>query len=164
MLQSWRVAGKLGGLYEAAATRDKLKPAAIWEIERGRALMPARLEEASVVRSAFYRAVLRLFEKVDMLILPTAQVFPFDVTLDWPKEVGGRAMDTYHRWMEIVVAGSMSGCPVINVPAGFSAEGLPMGLQIMAPRYAELDLLRVAHAYEQATGWNLDDLPVAASG
>ena len=73
-------------------------------------------------------------------------------------------MDTYHRWMEIVVAGSMSGCPVINVPAGFNAEGLPMGLQIMAPRYAELDLLRVAHAYEQATGWNLDDLPAAVSG
>lgn len=152
-LRSWRVAGKLGGLYEAAATRDKLKPAAIWEIERGRVLTPARLEEASVVRSAFYRAVLRLFEKVDVLILPTAQVFPFDVTLDWPKEVGGRAMDTYHRWMEVVVPASLLGLPVVAVPAGFSAEGLPAGIQIIGRPRDDLGVLQAAKAYEQATDW-----------
>ncbi len=115
--------------------------------------MPARLEEASVVRSAFYRAVLRLFEKVDVLILPTAQVFPFDVDLDWPKEVGGRAMDTYHRWMEVVVPASLLGLPVVSVPAGFSAEGLPAGIQIIGRPRDDLGVLQVAKAYEQATDW-----------
>ena len=72
-------------------------------------------------------------------------------------------MDTYHRWMEVVVPGTLSGCPVINVPAGFSIHGLPMGLQIIGKRYADFATLQMAHAYEQATRWNLDRHPPAVS-
>jgi amidase len=68
-------------------------------------------------------------------------------------------MDTYHRWMEVVVPGTLSGCPVINVPAGFSKNGLPMGLQIIGKRYSDLSTLQVAYSYEQATRWNLDMQP-----
>jgi amidase len=62
-------------------------------------------------------------------------------------------MDTYHRWMEVVVPATMSACPVLNVPAGFSPEGLPMGLQLWGPMRSEFRLLQIARAYEEATGW-----------
>ena len=75
---------------------------------------------------------------------------PFDAELHWPKEVAGKPMDTYHRWMEVVIGGTLAGLPVINVPAGFGPSGLPMGLQVMGKAQGDLALLQVAHAYEQA--------------
>jgi amidase len=86
-------------------------------------------------------------------VLPTAQVFPFDAKLDWPKEIAGRSMDTYHRWMEVVIPVTMSGCPAISVPVGFNQAGLPMGMQIVGPNHGEFGLLQIAYAYEQAAGW-----------
>jgi amidase len=59
-------------------------------------------------------------------------------------------MDTYHRWMEVVIGGTMAGLPVIAVPAGFSAQGLPMGLQIMGQPRADLEVLQLAHAWHEA--------------
>ena len=58
--------------------------------------------------------------------------------------------------MEVVIPGTLSGCPVVNVPAGFGPKGLPMGLQIIGPRYKDFSTLQIAYAYEQATRWNLD--------
>jgi amidase len=55
--------------------------------------------------------------------------------------------------MEVVVPASMAGCPTINVPVGFNADGLPMGMQIIGRRYADLAVLQLAYAYEQATRW-----------
>lgn len=153
-LRSWRVAAKLGPLLDQPETRDALKPAAVWEIERGRALTLAQIEAASQVRSAWYRAALRLFSRYDMLAAPVAQVFPFDVTLDWPAEIAGRSMDTYHRWMECVVPASLLGLPAISLPAGFGApHGLPTGLQVIGRPRADLAVLRLAAAYEQAVDW-----------
>jgi amidase len=71
-------------------------------------------------------------------------------------------MDTYHRWMEVTVVVTMSGCPAINVPVGFSANRLPMGIQIVAPVHHERRLLDLAHAYDQATHWVRDHVPLAA--
>jgi amidase len=62
-------------------------------------------------------------------------------------------MDTYHRWMEVAIPATMAGCPAINVPAGFSASGLPMGIQILGPCGADLACLQIARAYERATHW-----------
>ena len=70
-------------------------------------------------------------------------------------------MDTYHRWMEVVTPGTLSGCPVVNVPAGFGPRGVPMGLQIIGPMHQDLLVLQMAFAYEQASRWNLDRLPPA---
>ena len=67
--------------------------------------------------------------------------------------MNGKAMDTYHRWMEVVVPGTLAGVPVLNVPAGFSANGLPMGLQILGPAQADLAVLQIGHAYEQVCGY-----------
>jgi amidase len=105
------------------------------------------------VRSAWYQAVRRFFERYDYLVLPSAQVFPFDVSTHWPKEINGKAMDTYHRWMEVAVPVTMSGCPALNVPAGFNDRGLPMGIQIVAPNHAEMSCLQLAYAYDRETQW-----------
>ena len=87
-------------------------------------------------------------------MLPSAQVFPFPLELDWPKAIDGTAMDTYHRWMAVVIPGTMSGCPVIGVPAGFNGDGLPMGFQMICPMHGELDCLAFARAYDAAAGWS----------
>ncbi|MNM85258.1 Glutamyl-tRNA(Gln) amidotransferase subunit A [compost metagenome] len=152
-LRHWQVASSLVAHYAEPARREQLKPEAIWEVENGLRLSAMEVSRASAARTDWYRAISRLFERFDYLLLPSAQVFPFDKTLHWPKEIAGRTMDTYHRWMEVVIPGTLSGCPVANVPVGFDSRGLPMGLQIIGPHQADLAVLQLAHAYEQASGW-----------
>ena len=152
-LRHWMIAGIAGPLYDSIENRDKLKPEAIWEIEGGLALKGKDVYSASIDRSAWYQAVADLFTRYDYVLLPSAQVFPFDATLHWPREVAGKSMDTYHRWMEIVVPGTLSGCPIANVPVGFNSQGLPMGMQIMGPATQDLSVLQMAHVYDQASGW-----------
>ncbi|MFZ4760857.1 MAG: amidase family protein, partial [Burkholderiaceae bacterium] len=106
-----------------------------------------------VERSAWYRHVLGLFERHDYLVLPTAQFFPFDAELPWPKELAGRKMDSYHRWMEVVAGVTVAGLPAISVPAGFDERGLPMGIQLIGPPQGDLSVLKLARAYELATDW-----------
>jgi len=159
VLRNWLVAARMAPLYHDTRTRDLLKPELVWEIEQGLGLDAMQVAAASAVRGDWYRQLLSLFERYDFLVLPSAQLFPFDADTHWPRQIGTRRMDTYHRWMEVVVAGSLSACPVINVPAGFSAAGLPMGLQIIAPMRQELRLLQLANAYEQASGWTLGRQP-----
>ena len=139
-----------------------MKPEAIWEIEGGEGISGDDVAAASADRAEWYQAVLGLFGEYDFLVLPTAQVFPYPATTHWPNEIAGREMDTYHRWMEVVIPGTLSGCPVVNVPAGFNERGQPMGLQIIGRRYQDFETLQIAYAYEQATRWNLDITPFNA--
>jgi amidase len=152
-LRHWLVCGRLADFYSDPAKRSSIKPEALWEIESGLALKATDVFAASRVRSAWYQAVRQIFESYDYLVLPSAQVFPFDATLHWPKDIAGRRMDTYHRWMEVVVAGSMLGLPVINLPVGFNQAGLPMGMQVIGRHHADLAVLQLGYAYEQAAGW-----------
>ena len=94
----------------------------------------------------------RFFERYDYFVAPTAQVFPFDVDQHWPREIAGQKMQTYHEWMKGVLLVTMSGCPALAAPAGFSDRGLPMGIQIIAPNRRELSCLQLAYAYESAAG------------
>ncbi|MEM1433063.1 MAG: amidase [Pseudomonadota bacterium] len=143
-------------LYEDEAQRALLKPELRWEIEGGAGLTADDISHASVRRAAWYHALRQLFESYDFLALPTTQVYPFSKTVPWPKSIDGRTMDTYHRWMEVVVPGTLSGCPVLNLSVGIDDQGLPAGIQLIAPRYADFDLLAMGYAYEQATRWNPD--------
>ncbi|CAN7476385.1 amidase [Rhizobium sp. LjRoot254] len=139
--------------YADPAKRALMKPELIWEIENGQDLTAREVHAASMIRSDWYRHILTLFERYDFLILPSAQVFPFDAALHWPAEIAGRTMDTYHRWMEVVIGPSMAGLPVAAIPAGFSQNGLPTGIQIIGPPRADRRVLEMAAAYEQATDW-----------
>jgi amidase len=78
---------------------------------------------------------------------------PFDVDTHWPAEIDGKPMDTYHRWMEVVIGPTMAGLPAIAMPAGFGANGLPMGIQIVGAPRADQQVLAIAEAYEKATEW-----------
>ena len=132
------------------ANRAHVKPEALWEHDQSLTLTGAQLMSASASRTRYYLSMLQLFEKFDVLAIPVAQVWPFDVTERWPKHINGQAMDTYHRWMEVVIYATFAGLPAISVPAGFNAQGLPMGLQLIGKPQGDFELLQVAHAYEQA--------------
>lgn len=152
-------AGGLAEAYDDPAKRAKLKPEIQWEVAGGLKLSALDLERASHARSDWYRALEKLFDRFDFLAIPTAQVFPFDAQVHWPQEINGRKMDTYHRWMEVVIGASLGGLPAISVPVGFGPGGLPMGLQIIGRNHADLVVLQLAHAYEQVRPWTRDHLP-----
>jgi len=90
-----------------------------------------------------------MFESCEFLALPTTQVWPFDANERWPREVAGRPMDTYHRWMETTLYATFAGLPAISVPVGFNDEGLPAGMQLIGRPRDDLGVLQLAHAYEQ---------------
>ncbi|MDQ6432662.1 amidase [Mesorhizobium sp. LHD-90] len=135
--------------YDNPGQRDLLKPEAIWEIEGALGLTAVQVYAASTVRSGWYKAVLGLFERHDLLALPTAQVFPFDAAIHWPTEIAGRAMDSYHRWMEVTAFATLAGCPAISVPVGFDARGRPMGMQLIGRPRGDAAVLGAAASYEQ---------------
>ena len=140
-------------LYDNPQTKALLKPELIWEIEGGIDMPASRLSKAATARSDWYRALHKLLEHYDVLALPTAQVFPFSADVHWPKSINDKQMDTYHRWMEVVIGGTLAGLPVVNVPAGFDAKGRPMGLQFMGPMESDQKVLEFAMAYENATDY-----------
>ena len=149
----WRkaLAGANTGVYaQLPKWREKVKPEAQWEYDQSLDLTGTQLMKASATRTRFYQSMLSLFESFDVLAIPTAQVWPFDVKERWPQSIAGRTMDTYHRWMEVVLYPTFAGLPAISVPAGFNAQGLPMGLQLIGKPKGDFELLQVAHAYEQA--------------
>jgi len=153
-LRAWLTGGSLASRFSDPAKRALMKEEARWEVEQALRLSAIDVFEASSQRAAWCRTMATLFETFDFLVLPTAQCFPFNADLTWPRTVGERRMDTYHRWMEVVIPATMAGCPAINVPAGFSTKGLPMGLQVLAPHHEDLSCLQLARAYEHATTWN----------
>jgi amidase len=152
----WLTRGWGRPLYENEAQRKLLKPELRWEIEGGAGITGDDIVWASTRRGAWYQSLLKLFERYEFLALPTTQVYPFPKSVHWPGTIAGRRMDTYHRWMEIVVPGTLSGCPVLNLPVGLNDRGLPAGIQLIGRRYADFELLAMGYAYEQATRWNLD--------
>lgn len=154
VLRGTLVAGAAGPLHADAAKRALLKPEAVWEVENGLKLTGPEVFRASATRSAWYQEMRRLYETYDFLVLPTAQIFAFDARMHWPEAIGDRKMDTYHRWMEVVIPGTLGGGPVLAVPAGFGAGHRPMGLQILGPAQADFATLQIGQAYELASGFS----------
>lgn len=137
--------------YDDPVSRATLKPEMIWEIEQSMILTEGDRATANAIRSSWYRELDRLFNEHDFLAIPTAQLFPYPKEIHWPKQINGREMDTYHRWMEVVILGSLGGLPVINVPVGFDEAGRPMGMQIMGKFGDDKKVLEFGLAYEQIT-------------
>lgn len=131
--------------------RDTIKETARWNIEKGLTLTADELMNAELKRSALYSRVAEYFEHYDALIIPAAQVPPFDANLDWVSEINGVAMPTYIDWMAVCCMISATGLPSISVPGGFTRQGLPVGVQLVGKPRGDLALLRIAAAFESAT-------------
>ena len=160
--RSFFIAGLQADLYADPARREQMKPEAIWEIERGLTLTALAAHRASVVRTTFLQRWLDLFERYDFIALPTAQVRPFAIAQRWPEQIADRKMDTYHRWMEVVLYPTLAGSPAISLPVPGNE---PIGLQLIGPPGADLKTLQAAAAYQLATvgprGW-VDGLAITA--
>ncbi len=149
----WRkaLAGPSAGAFSHLPNwRDQVKPEAQWEYDQSLDLTGNQLMRASATRTNFYQSMRKMFESFDVLAIPVAQTWPFDVKERWPQAINDTAMDTYHRWMEVVIYATFAGLPAISIPAGFNAQGLPMGLQLIGKPQGDFELLQVAYAYEQA--------------
>ena len=139
-----------------AKGRDLVKPEALWEFDQAAGMKASEFLQASTERTVFYQHMLGLMRRFDVLVLPSCQVWPCDAALRWPQQIqtpkGAVQMDTYHRWMEVVLYASLAGLPALNVPVGFSAQGLPMGMQLIGQPQGELALLSLGLAYEEVVG------------
>lgn len=155
--QAWLVwrrtltAPRITRLLAAGHPRERIKPEALWEHEQAQGTTTQQFLQASEQRTRFLQQLLALFDNADVLALPVAQVWPFPIGERWPSHIAGRAMDTYHRWMECTLYATFAGLPAISLPAGFHANGRwPMGLQLIGRPRGDAALLRVAAAYELA--------------
>src|SRR5581483_9916226 len=150
-IRLWMTAHRRGPLL--ASHRDQMKPEAVWEIEAGARLSGADIAAAMALHGEILEQVRRFQEKYEFLLCAVNQVPPFDAQIDWPKEIAGVGMEHYVAWMKSAYWISVTFCPALSVPAGFTPEGLPVGLQIVGRRRDDLGVLQIAHAFEQATGF-----------
>ena len=135
-----------------AQHRGRVKDTVLWEIERGERLTPAEIAWAETKRGELYHRMRQFMERYEFFVLPVVQVPPFDVNEPYPTEIDGLSFATYIDWMQSCYFISIVGNPAISVPAGFTPDGLPVGLQIVARHRDDWGLLQMAHAYECARG------------
>ena len=130
--------------------RAELKEEVIWNIEHGLALSPQDIARAELGRGTIINRCAEFFRDYDVLVCPTVVAPPFDVDIRYLTEMEGHAFPTYISWLILTFALTLTGCPTISVPCGFTKSGLPVGIQIMAPWKEEGYLLGISALFEQA--------------
>ena len=162
----WLAGMSIKGIYDDPALKAAMKPEGIYEVEGligdvdGGPISAVDVFENSEKRTALYETFRTMFETYDYVVLPTAQLFPFDASTHWPKTVNGVAMSSYHRWMEVTTLGTLINAPTLAMPAGFSSKGLPIGLQVIGRNHDDFSLMDLAHAWE-THGHQASDRPPA---
>jgi amidase len=131
---------------------DLVKSTVKWEIAEAERTTAADVAHAAARQARLYADTARFFEKYEYFVLPVTQVEPFDSSTEYPTQVAGVEMPTYIDWMRSCWYVTFMACPAISVPAGFSANGLPVGLQIVGRHRGDWSVLQLAHAVEQASG------------
>ncbi|MGW4395131.1 amidase [Amycolatopsis nivea] len=149
-LRGWLFHTGFAGLLEEHP--DKMKQTLAENIAFGATLSGADIARAQTRQLQLITGMREFFTQYDLLLAPVSQVPPFPVEWEYPEVVAGQPMHDYLEWMRSAYSISATGCPALSVPAGFTGDGRPVGLQIIAPLRGELGLLRAAHAFEQATG------------
>jgi amidase len=139
--------------------RDKLKPDVIWNIEKGLALSPEAISKAQLRRSRLFGDVVAFFKTYDAVILPGAPILPRDVKERWPRQINGVTLDNYVEWLKLSALVTMTSCPSLAIPAGFAADGRPVGIQIMGKPRGEAGLLSAGLACEEILGLR-DRVPI----
>ncbi len=147
--RAWKFEVSFGALIDEH--REQIKETVIWNIEAGQKLSGPQIGKAEVRRSELYHRVREFMEYHEFLILPVNQVPPFDVKQPYVTEIDGVKMETYMDWMKSCYYITVTGLPAISVPCGFTAEGLPVGVQIVGRHQDERGVLQLAYAFEQAT-------------
>ena len=160
ILRSWTISNGMRDHYSDPERQKKLKPEIIYEIESGLSLTATQIHEASLIRSNWFRYLTEVFKKYDVLALPSAQVFPFNIEKNWPEEINSLEMSTYHQWMEVVIPVSIVGLPAINIPCGFNKNNLPMGLQLFGAMGSDKLMLNFAQQYHMKTDWPNQKKPI----
>jgi len=145
---SWHTYGPL-----LATHRSLLKPEAIWEIERGASLSGEDVARALMQQGQLLERMRLFQQRYEFLVCAVNQVPPFDAELTWPRSIDGVPMDDYISWMKSAYWISTTCRPAISVPAGFTDDGLPVGVQIVGRYRDDLGVLQLAYAFEQATGF-----------
>ena len=142
--------------------RALLKDTVIWNIEQGLALDPERIGRAQALRTQLFQRMRSFLERYEFLVVPVNQVPPFPVDLDYPREIAGVGMGNYLDWMKSCYYITITSHPAISVPAAFTPDGLPVGLQIVGRYRDDFGVLQLAHAFEQETQVWKRRPPVAA--
>ena len=145
-----------------ATHREQIKATVIWNIEAGLKLSALDVGNAEAMRTQLYDRMRAFLDRYEFLICPVNQVPPFDVTTEYPVQIAGEAMHTYIDWMKSCYFITVTGHPAISVPAGFTTDGLPVGVQIVGRFGDDLGVLQLAHAFEQATRFGARRPPVVA--
>ncbi len=148
-LRAWQFDLAYGELLDHR--RGQLKDTVIWNIEAGRKLSGPSIGAAELKRTALYERVRGFMQRYEFLILPVNQVPPFNVDEPYVTGINGVAMDNYIDWMKSCYFITVTGHPAISVPCGFTAEGLPVGVQIVGRHQDDFGVLQLAYAFEQAT-------------
>jgi len=149
ILRAWGYASNYGEL--ARTHRGQIKDTILWEIDRGSKLAGADLGRAETLHSQVWDRMRVFQQKYEYFILPTTQVPPFDIHQPYVTGIEGAKMATYIDWMKSCYLISILENPAISVPCGYTAEGLPVGLQIVGRHRQEFSVLQLAHAFEEAT-------------
>ncbi|MDD9347261.1 amidase [Mumia sp.] len=149
-LRAWLMDYTLGAVLDRRP--GDVKESLADNIRAGRPLTGRDVAEAYAGRSALAEQARRFFASFDVLAMPVSQVPPFPADQEYPTAINGRPQDTYLDWMRSAYLITVTGCPAISVPAGFTPEGLPVGLQLVGPAGSERRLLAIARAYEELSG------------
>jgi amidase len=132
--------------------RDLLKPEVVWNIEKGLALTMEEIAQAELARGRLYHRVEQFYRTYDLVLSPATIVPPYPVEHRYVEECNGHTFSNYIEWCTVAYAFTCASCPAMSVPAGFTADGLPVGLQIAGRPCGEADLLSAAALYEAAAG------------
>jgi len=133
--------------------REQMFPPLVRNIELGFTITALQWAKAEMERTRLWHRVRTFFERYDLLLTPTVPVPPFPVEWDYPLEINGKPMETYLDWFLLTYAVTLTGLPAISIPAGWTPDGLPVGLQIVGHRFGEASVLRAAAALEAARPW-----------
>ncbi len=151
VLRAWNTANTYGERFRAHP--EAFKDTLAGEIEEGLRLTGNDVARAETAHGQVWRGFQSFLEKYEYFVLPTTQVPPFDVKTPYPREINGVQFSSYIDWMKSCWYISATGNPAASVPAGFTDDGLPVGIQIVGRAQHDFAVLQLAHAFEQATGF-----------
>jgi amidase len=161
ILRAWNFAAAHGD--DLRSHRDRIKDTLIWNVEQGLRLSAEQVAKAEAERVDICMRMQDFMQEYEFLLLPVSQVLPFPVDVEWVQEIDGQRMETYIDWMATCYAITLTGLPCISVPCGFSAEGLPVGMQIVGGFRRDFEVLQLAYAFERATGHARQHPPIEHS-